>query len=85
MDSLKKESSITTNTAFQLPSADTFAGAENYVNAVSSKGFLQALGYTVIITVTSVAVILICCSMIKQGRPFWPPLLISVSVVRVGT
>jgi raffinose/stachyose/melibiose transport system permease protein len=63
MDSLKKESSITTNTAFQLPSADTFAGAENYVNAVSSKGFLQALGYTVIITVTSVAVILICCSM----------------------
>jgi raffinose/stachyose/melibiose transport system permease protein len=63
MDSLKQERAITTSSAFQLPTADTFAGLENYVNAVSSKGFLQAFGYTVLITVTSVLLILICCSM----------------------
>ena len=63
MDSLKQERAITTSSAFQLPTADTFAGAENYVNAVSSKGFLQAFGYTVLITVTSVVLILVCCSM----------------------
>ena len=40
MDSLKQERAITTSSAFQLPTADTFAGLENYVNAVSSKGFL---------------------------------------------
>lgn len=62
-NSLKQETSITTDGAFILPTAETFAGLENYVNAVMSKGFLQSLGYSLLITITSVAAILICCSM----------------------
>ena len=64
MNSLKKETAITTAGAFQLPTADTFAGVENYVSAINAKGFLQSFGYTVFITVSSVALILICCSML---------------------
>ena len=62
-NSLKKETSITTAGAFALPTADGFAGLENYINAIASKGFLQSLGYSLVITLTSVAAILICCSM----------------------
>ena len=62
-NSLKKEISITTSGAFQLPTAETFAGLENYINAVQSKGFLTAFWYTLVITVTSVVLILVCCSM----------------------
>ena len=62
-NSLKKETTITTAGAFTLPTADWFAGLENYVNAIASKGFLQSLGYSLLITLTSVVAILICCSM----------------------
>jgi len=62
-NSLKVESAISTNTAFTLPTEETFAGAANYINALTSKGFLNSLGYSVLITVTSVLAILICCSM----------------------
>ncbi len=62
-NSLKEETSITTAGAFKLPTQDTFAGLENYINALSAKGFLQAFGYTLLITVTSVVLILVCCSM----------------------
>lgn len=63
MNSLKKESAISTGTAFKLPTSEGFAGLENYVNAIESKGFLASLGYSTFITVTSVAAILIFCSM----------------------
>jgi len=63
INSLKKEISITTSGAFQLPSAETFAGLENYINAIQSKGFLTAFWYTLVITVSSVVLILVCCSM----------------------
>ena len=62
-NSLKQETSITTDGAFTLPTAETFAGLQNYVNAVMSKGFLQSLGYSLLITITSVAAILVFCSM----------------------
>jgi raffinose/stachyose/melibiose transport system permease protein len=62
-NSLKEETSITTEGAFSLPTADTFAGLANYVNAIASKGFLKSLAYSLVITLTSVAAILICCSM----------------------
>lgn len=64
MNSFKRETAITTGTAFQLPGADTFVGFENYANAISAKGFLQSFGYTLFITVSSVALILVCCSML---------------------
>lgn len=62
-NSLKKESAISTSSAFKLPTAETFAGLENYADAIMSKGFLSSLGFSAFITVTSVAAILICCSM----------------------
>ncbi|MCI2056794.1 MAG: carbohydrate ABC transporter permease [Oscillibacter sp.] len=63
LNSFKVESAISTGTAFQAPTAETFAGFSNYVNAIASKGFLQSLGYSLFITVSSVALILLCCSM----------------------
>ena len=41
-NSLKVETAISTNTAFDLPTAETFTGLQNYVNAVGSKGFVDA-------------------------------------------
>ena len=62
-NSLKKETSISTGTAFQLPTAESFAGLDNYINALTSKGFLSAFWYSLVITVSSVVLILVCCSM----------------------
>ena len=63
INSLKVERSITTEAAFTLPNAETFAGFTNYVNALNSQGFLQSFGYSLFITVSSVFLILLCCSM----------------------
>ena len=63
INSLKKESAISTGSVFKLPTAETFAGLENYINAIESKGFLNILGYSLFITITSVAAILLFCSM----------------------
>ena len=62
-NSLKKETAISTSTVFQLPNSATFAGFENYVNAVGSKGFVDAFLTSLLITVTSVVAILLFCSM----------------------
>ena len=62
-NSFKLENSISTNTAFQLPSAETFAGLQNYANAIGSKGFVEAFLTSMLITVTSVIAILLFCSM----------------------
>lgn len=63
INSLKKESAISTGTVFQLPTSATFARLVNYVDAIASKGFLSSLFYSLFITITSVAAILIFCSM----------------------
>ena len=63
LNTFKVESSISTNTAFDLPTAAGFAGLENYVNAVNSKGFLGAFLTSLLITVTSVGGILVFTSM----------------------
>ncbi len=63
MNSLKVENAISTSTAFELPTAETFAGLANYENAVNTQGFFMSLFWTVLITVTSVLAILIFCSM----------------------
>lgn len=62
-NSFKVESAISTNTAFKLPTAETFAGLSNFADALTSKGFLSAFWYSLVITVSSVVLILICCSM----------------------
>ena len=62
-NSLKEETSISTNTVFTLPTAESFAGLENYVNALTSKGFFLSFCYSLLITVTSVLAICVFCSM----------------------
>ena len=62
-NSLKLENAISTNTAFQLPTVETFAGLQNYANAIGSKGFVTAFFTSMLITLTSVAAILLFCSM----------------------
>ena len=63
INSLKDEMAISTNTAFELPTKETFAGLANYVSALESQGFFESFMYSLIITVTSVLAICICCSM----------------------
>ena len=62
-NSLKIEGTFTTSTVFKLPTAETFAGLSNYIYGVTKMGFLSSLGYSLVITVSSVALILLCCSM----------------------
>ena len=63
VNSFKAENAISTSTTFQFPTAETFAGFENYISAITKQGFLKSLGYSLFITITSVALILLCCSM----------------------
>ena len=63
LNSLKVETAISTDTAFQVPTSETFTGIANYITAIQSQGFLKSLGYSVFITVSSVFLILLCCSM----------------------
>lgn len=61
-NSFKKKTFINIE-PFKLPTEDTFVGMENYVNSISQYDFLKAVGWTLFITVGSVAVILLCTSM----------------------
>lgn len=63
INSLKTERSISTSTIFKLPTAESFNGIKNFTEALTSQGFAQAFGYSLVITVTSLVLILICCSM----------------------
>lgn len=63
INSLKLDKYISTSSAFVLPDAVSFAGAYNYVEALTSQGFASAFMYSLIITVTSVILILLCTSM----------------------
>ena len=63
LNSLKTEGSFTTSTVFRLPTAETFAGLRNYVYGVTKMNFLSSMGFSLLITITSVVLILLCCSM----------------------
>ena len=63
INSLKVEGTFTTSTVFQLPTKETFAGLSNYIYGVFKMNFLSSLGYSLLITVSSVVLILLCCSM----------------------
>lgn len=62
LNSFKKKSYINLE-PFKAPNETTFAGLDNYTAAIDQYGFLKAVGWTVFITVGSVAAILICTSM----------------------
>ena len=63
MNSLKTERAITTTHAFELPTVETFVGLKNYIYGITEMDFLSSLWYSFIITISSVALILLCCSM----------------------
>lgn len=62
MNSFKKKVYIN-KAPFQFPTEKTFAGAENFTTAIEKYGFLEAVGWSLLITVGSVVLILICTSM----------------------
>ena len=63
LNSLKTERAITTSHAFDLPNAETFVGLKNYIYGIQEMDFLSSFWYSLVITVSSVALILVCCSM----------------------
>jgi raffinose/stachyose/melibiose transport system permease protein len=63
INSIKEQSSITTDTIFNLPDEKTFAGLQNYITAITKNGFVKYFWYSLFITVSSLALILVCCSM----------------------
>ena len=69
---------------FQLPNSETLVGMENYAQAVDKYGLLDAVGWTVFITVFSVAAILICCSMtgwfITRVQNKWTKLIYTLCI-----
>lgn len=62
INSFKIRFSIASN-PFELPNADTFTGLENYTEGIKNTGFFSAFGWSLFITVFSVAAIVIFTSM----------------------
>lgn len=48
---------------FALPNSDTFSGIKNYAAGITKTGFIQAFGYSLFITMFSVAAIVLFTSM----------------------
>ncbi|MBR1900247.1 MAG: carbohydrate ABC transporter permease [Lachnospiraceae bacterium] len=63
LNSLKDTKSITTKDVFNLPNSKTFAGISNYVESITGMNFLKSFFFSLVISVTSVVLILLCCSM----------------------
>lgn len=62
MNSFKKKVFINKQ-PFTMPNGKTFNGLENYITAIDKYELLKSVGWTVLITVGSVLVILVCTSM----------------------
>lgn len=62
INSMKAKTFINLET-FSLPTAESFVGWDNYNTAITQYEFFKAFGWTLFITVCSVVVILVCCSM----------------------
>ena len=60
-----KENTFVSLEPFALPNADSFVGWANYVKGMTfgNYPFLKSVCYSLFITVTSVVLILLCCSM----------------------
>lgn len=63
INSFKDQHQITTSTIFNLPNAKTFAGWANYIESVTGMSFLKSFWYSLVISVMSVVLIMLCCSM----------------------
>lgn len=61
-NSFKDKFSIS-QSPFVLPDATTFSGVENYINGIADTGFVSAFFWSLFITVSSVAIIVLFTSM----------------------
>lgn len=62
INSFKKKAYIS-RAPFAIPTGKMYVGLDNYVNGIDKTGFIQAFGWSLFITVASVAVIILCTSM----------------------
>lgn len=62
MNSFKKKVFISKK-PFSIPTDKMFVGLQNYTNGIKKIGFFQSFGYSLWITVASVALIILCTSM----------------------
>ena len=62
INSFKKKAYIS-KFPFKIPTDKMFVGLENYVRGIEKTGLIQAFGWSLFITIGSVAVIILCCSM----------------------
>ena len=62
LNSFKKKAYIS-RYPFKIPTGKMFVGLDNYIKGIKKTGFFEAFGWTLFITVASVAVIILCTSM----------------------
>ncbi len=62
INSFKDKVFISSN-PFSLPTAETFVGWDNYIRGVQQTGFFASFGWSLVITIGSAALILLCTSM----------------------
>ena len=62
INSFKSKFSIS-QTPFVLPNSETFVAFQNYITGINDTGFLSAFGWSLFVTVLSVAVIVVFTSM----------------------
>ncbi len=62
INSFKTKGAITEQ-LFRLPGKGTFAGLGNYLRGIASIDFFRSVGYSLLVTVLSVGLILLCTSM----------------------
>src|SRR5699024_11255243 len=56
------------NELFSLPTKDTFVGLENFVRGIDTVNFWSAFGYSLFISVCSVAVIVVFTAKIGRAH-----------------
>ena len=62
LNSFKKKAYISRD-PFSIPQGKIFVGWDNYIKGIEKTGFVQAFGWSLFITVFSVAAIILCTSM----------------------
>lgn len=62
INSFKKKAYIS-RVPFEIPTGNRFVGMENYIRGIEKSGLISAFGWSLFITVFSVAVIILFCSM----------------------
>ncbi|MCL2111240.1 MAG: carbohydrate ABC transporter permease [Clostridiales bacterium] len=69
---------------FSLPNSETWVGLENYIAGIDDYGFLDSVGWTLMITVGSVLAILLFCSMfawfITRAKAWYSRLLFMLCI-----